>query len=969
MGLLIICYTLSVAQSLQFKHLDVEDGLPSSQVFCAFQDNDGYMWFTTDNGVSRFDGYAFKNFSTKDGLAANTVLTGIVLNNNNILFHTLSSGLFWYKNGAFEEIKSQEYKELVHKKNIIVVRYTVDRNNTVWFTTNEFNTYYSLDTTEKLTQHHGPPIGTNPMLRGSFLIDLGNSFLPSLKANKRLITSAPKSYSPPTTFFPSIMVKNVRKLDTCFFLLLEKDDSTKNNIFFITNEKKLITKKLIINDTNPFFTYVFSDNEKDIWLGSESGVYLFENGDFNAPYVHILKEYYITYINQDDEGNIWITTKDDGVFLITGKNIKNYLTNQKVIAFSQHANHLWATTVTGRVVKIDSNSKITEVLNKKTKNNIATFLVSKKGVFIHETLHDFNNKISVSLNNFLNTKKIVCIGDSLYFIANHMGINAVKPPSDEVKSGLSVQHRTNGLLFEPPSQLLLGTTKGLFSYNIHTKTTTDIRKGNPLLSERIMDIKKWGNSYLLATKGQGLVIYNNDTVFALSTKEGLKSNIIHCSTAENGNTIWAGSNSGVSKIVFVPNTFILKTVTNYTNIDGLASNEVKDLAYFNNKIWVATMKGISCFLPQKDSTYSITPKLKIQTLLINNSPVVTTDNLILKPHENNLLINYLGISYKTLGQITYRYRLNGYANEWVLTKNISANFTNIPAGNYVFELQAINKDGIWSPSKKIQIFIAQHFTQKLWFIILVIIILISIPSGIVFNILKSKREKEKQKRKALEAELFALRNQISPHFVFNALNAIQSYNVKTRDREAINYLSNFSDLMRQILENAKHSFISIEDEIDCITNYLNLEKLRTNNRFTYTITVGENINKMYTFIPPMFLQPHLENAIWKGFTKEIPAPHIDINFTINGNSLSINIIDNGIGINNGADSRTQNTSVKGYQSTGIKNIQSRIAHIKQLHDIDISLNIYDLSEKVLGQTGTEVCYTISLLTKRPTSID
>lgn len=971
-SLLSFCFVVSVgqllSQELKVEHFDVENGLPSSQVFSVFQDNEGYMWFTTDKGLSRYDGYSFKNFSTKDGIIDNTVLSGEVTANNKILFHTLSSGFFWYKNGVFKNIKSRQYEELLSKNVRINQQYILDKNETIWFTTNNFGKYYSLDSSGKLLSFSLSNITERNKKNGTFVIELDNKLLLVNKfRNDSSHQIKPKNeISKNVKFIPSRLFKHVLETDDSLILLTQKFDSSLNLIFVRTKQQKIVSKALPVGDKKKYFTYALIDDEEDFWVGTESGVHIFKNSNLNTKSQQVLEGFYITYIFQDNEKNIWVATKDDGVFLIKGKNIKNYLGNNKFVALTHYSNYLWGATATGKVVKIDSTNFFSEVLNLNSKNVISTFSVSKKGIFIQNKIYSFNRK-RLKINKTLNAKKILNLGDSLWFVANHRGITSVDKTQTSTSQNFTL--RTNALLFEPPQKLLLGTIKGLFLYNIASETVEDIRNGRALLSERIMDIKKWRNSYLLATKGRGLVVFNNDTLFTVTTAEGVKSNLMSCIAIENNNTIWVGGNTGISKVTFLPNNYSVASIYNYTNIEGLASNEVMDIAFYNSKIWVATAKGLSCFTPGKESIYDITPKLKINNILINNKTTKITNSFSLLPSENNILINYLGISFKTLGKIKYRYRLAGYNNKWTETQSRSANFTNIPAGEYVFEVQAQNKDEVWGDSKKVTFNVAQHFTQKGWFIFLIIFVLVSVPSGVVYIIFKNKKEKEKQKRKALEAELFALRNQVSPHFIFNALNSIQAYNIKSRDKEAIHYLSKFSDLMRQILENTKHSFISLDDEVECITNYLDIENLRTNNRFNFTISIGENINGLSTFIPPMLIQPHLENAIWKGFSKEVLNPNININFSIISTNLIVKITDNGIGINKGSRLKVKQAKSKAHEATGIKNIVNRIEHIKQLYAIDIALDISDFSEKEKNGKGTEICYTISLLTQKPNIIN
>jgi ligand-binding sensor domain-containing protein len=956
------------AQSFKYKHFDVDDGLPSSQVFSAFQDKEGYMWFTTDNGLSRFDGYSFQNFSTKDGIIDNTILSGTVAQDSSILFFTLSSGFFWYKNGQFYKIKSKAYNRLINTQRLKITNYALDKYKTIWFRTNQNGIYYSLDLKGKITKYKCKPITQEQ--KGTYLIQIdANNLLPIANHGypDKDITNYLKSIYKNHPFVPHVNIKFAVKQNNAFILIPNKDkegQSVGNVAFFYTPRNKITHYYFQTKKGNQIYNSSILDEDSKRWMGTEKGVFMYEP-DKQKP-IHILEENFITNIFQDFEKNVWITTKDKGVFLITGSKIENYLTSEKITSFTTYDDKLWVTSITGKIFNIDTTGLFTKVLDKKTKNIVMASSISKNGIFLFDGVYNFSGERKKTFKKKeLNAKAVIQINNSQYVIGTHNGILIYDLYRNTLDEHLGPRIRISSLYKNSSNSILIGTVKGLFSFNISNKTYTGISRGQHLLSNRIMDIKEWGSSYILATKGNGIVIYGNDTLYAITKDNGLKSNLISCATVVNDTVIWVGSNTGVAKIEFNYTKDKIKSISNYTHIDGLSANEVTDIISFNNNIWVGTSKGISLLPLNGDNSFTVTPKLKVNGFYVNNSLVSGTNNYTLKPNENNISISYLGVSFKSLGKLSYRYKLNGYINEWVETKSKNVNFTNIPAGDYTFELQAMNKNGMWSSSKVVNFSIAKHFTQEIWFIVLIILVIVSIPSGIILVLSKNKRARERQKRRALEAELFALRTQINPHFIFNALNSIQAYNVKARDKEAIKYLSNFSELMRQILENTKHSFITLYDEIGCITNYLKLESLRTNGRFTYTIEVDEGLEALHVYLPPMLIQPHLENAIWKGFTDDVSAPHISIIFSKLSNKLNISIKDNGIGINKGRSTIAKTTKISGYSSTGIKNILDRLESIKQLYDIDIIVDVFDISERRANQTGTEVNYTITLLKELP----
>ncbi len=969
--LIVFCTTLygtACTQHFKYKHFDVDDGLPSSQVFCAFQDDEGYMWFTTDNGLSRFNGYQFDNYSTKDGIADNTILKGQKAKDNSLLFFTLSSGFFWFKQGKFHPILSKDYLKLMQYQKLKIREYVLDKNKTIWFSTNEHAIYYSLDTNGKLLKYKCE-IPQKTEKRATFLVQVdSNSILPVaiFRDIKKDFTSFQIINKKHHYFIPNVEIKLAIKLQNLFILLTAGDEQSKGKLFLYHPKNRSLKK--LPEEKGKYYNIAMHDAEDNLWLGHKKGVDFYKGN--NPVPIQLLSNVYVTHLFQDFEKNIWVTTKDNGVYLITDLNIKNYLKNEKIVSFSDYNQKLWVTTVNGKVFRKDSLHRFVKLFDKKVENIVNASHFSKNGVFFYDGIYDFSGvkKSNFKKGKTINAKKVISVGDSIYITSTHNGLVYLNIRTGFSKWRVGPKLRINALFKDTSNTILLGSVKGLFSFNFSKLSYADIRNGKQLLSQRIMDIEKWGNSYALATRGQGVVIYSKDTLFAITKEAGLKSNLVSCITTVNDSVIWVGSNNGVARIELEPFTLKIKSISNYTNVEGLTSNEVLDIIYYKNSIWVGTSKGVSLLPTGIRNTFAIPPKLKISQVYINNKPQGFAKHLHLKPHQNNININYLGISFKTLGKLTFRYRLKGYLNEWTETESKNVNFTNIPAGSYTFELQVQNKNGIWSSSKTVHFTIAKHFTQEVWFIALMVFLIVSIPSGIVLVYSKNRRRREKQKRRVLEAQLLALRNQINPHFIFNALNSIQAYNVKARDKEAIKYLSNFSELMRQILENTKHRFISLYDEISCVKNYLKLEALRTNNRFSYTITINNELEGLHVYLPPMLLQPHLENAIWKGFTGEIQNPQLHIEFSKYGNALHIKIRDNGIGINKSKIINSKIKKTNGYESTGIRNIQERIKSIRELYGIFISIKIQDVSEKNADQIGTEVLYTITLLTELAHSI-
>ena len=198
--------------------------------------------------------------------------------------------------------------------------------------------------------------------------------------------------------------------------------------------------------------------------------------------------------------------------------------------------------------------------------------------------------------------------------------------------------------------------------------------------------------------------------------------------------------------------------------------------------------------------------------------------------------------------------------------------------------------------------------------------------------------------------LKSLRNQMNPHFIFNSLNSVNSFIAKKDEKSANKYLSEFSKLMREVLEYSQEDFIPLAKEIEILKLYLNLEHYRFKNDFDFTFTVANNIKVDDYQIPPMLLQPFIENAIWHGLRYKKEKGELNIGFNPKQNYVEIVISDNGIGREQSKLSKTLNQ--KKMKSTGIKNVKSRLEIIKSVFKKDLEISINNLDENT--KEGTVV---------------
>ncbi|HYH13659.1 MAG TPA: histidine kinase, partial [Flavisolibacter sp.] len=216
--------------------------------------------------------------------------------------------------------------------------------------------------------------------------------------------------------------------------------------------------------------------------------------------------------------------------------------------------------------------------------------------------------------------------------------------------------------------------------------------------------------------------------------------------------------------------------------------------------------------------------------------------------------------------------------------------------------------------------------------------------------------KTKNKKIALQS----LRREMNPHFIFNSLNSVNQYIAENNELEANKYLTSYSSLMRNIMENSNKDFVSLASEVEQLKKYLNLEHLRFHDKFNYTLQVEETLDPDATLIPNMLIQPHLENAIWHGLRYKETIGKLEVLFAKKDNAIEVLIQDDGIGISKSQALKTMNQ--KNHESRGLTNTMERISLLNDLYKTNITVHINEIKDN--NSTGTRVVLRIPIITRK-----
>ena len=235
-----------------------------------------------------------------------------------------------------------------------------------------------------------------------------------------------------------------------------------------------------------------------------------------------------------------------------------------------------------------------------------------------------------------------------------------------------------------------------------------------------------------------------------------------------------------------------------------------------------------------------------------------------------------------------------------------------------------------------------QFQTTITYILLIVLLLVIVGSVLLYR--SSQQKKIANQLLALKS----LRSQMNPHFIFNALNSVNSFIAKNDERAANKYLSDFSKLMRQVMENSKYDLVTLQSEMDILGIYIQLEHFRFSDKFDFEFIIDDSIDTEDIEIPPMLVQPYIENAIWHGLRYRETKGFLTIALRAEDNFVEFVITDNGIGRKKSQELKTKNQ--KETKSTGMKNIETRLNILNEVNKMALKVNVSNLDE--VNKSGT-----------------
>lgn len=944
-----------LAQDQQVRWLQATNGLPVTAIDDIEQDSKGNMLFATHLGIFEFNGEQYTNLTQQDGLA-NSSTGSVDVDSKGRLWVTSYSGkISLQENGKINEFKVFNASSYC---GISATRIFFLSDNQI-----------AIDLMQKgicLIYHL---VGADWKLEKKVTFD-PEERLPVYTANDDIwwLEYGSMNKTKQCTLRSSSLSKSFSiDPDKISFLRNFHEDVTlltlENWLIKIHNGK--VTSRRF--DKAP--GTVYGGKSQSIWVTFlNGGAREIDLNDLTDKGEHFLKKEQIRDLKQDLEGNLWIATRGSKLGMIPFSPYRKWNSGLSIEGKLNSVFALNDTLFLGHI-----NGDVGILVPDRMEKEVMIFRTEKQAGIFPSNVRDFivfNDQIyfSSQLNGLfridrrtLKVKQVLsglgvsnlCVGGKYLYLATNSGLYTYDGKNTNRLTGGNI----NAVSLLLDGSLLIGKQDGLYDYRNKQikKVKWPVKTG-----ERVTCFAQQNGMVVTGFYGTGLILTDGKTYTTIRKKDGLPSDFINAMIFNSKGQLVVTTGNGAAIITLVPDSkkgYTIQSIpgNECLNYDTYYVSESKGILYFSSYNGLMEVKNI---VVSKKGNPLVFGKIRVNGKIWNSSEVS------LQYNEGNLIeLFYKQNNFSSNEHVAYFYRLNKN-DKWIQTTNESLVLKNLNPGDYTVEVYALNPySGFRTDIIQKRIQIVPLIYQRIWFKILVLALL----SGAIFLIVRMIIRKRDDKRKRelqfqleiTQLEARALRSQMNPHFIFNSLNSIQSFILKNDRDSAYKYLGKFSELIREILENSRNEKISIADEIHMLTNYLELERMRSDNSFNFDIVVDGRIHEHTTQIPIMLLQPVVENAIVHGVIPlEGRIGMISIVFcSVGENTLEIIVRDNGIGRK--ASQELNDRKQRYHRSMGMEISEER-ANKQLMNDQAYSFEIKDLHAEDGTAAGTEVIIRIKL---------
>ena len=950
------------------ENIGFKDGLPSDFVISTTK-IDSKLYIATQRGLCLYDGYQF-------------VKTKYITTQTTFL-HQKQDALYFYFHGkGIGSIKSifDKPKRIAnvnygdyntnndHYDNIYVDNekriWCSDQNNVKYFIENsKINQHFTIDSDNKDVRFNASFL--EPKSKNSIWIATHKGLFIWDKTSKKLAPHPNKTLQK-TSFVAAsvvtddkiifttkentillytistnniIIIDQFKSLDSP--IIIKKNKTQISHSIFIHSDHEIFSldintlKKELIFSTKNKINDVFNDLEtKIIWVSSNNGLIKLTENDGAITTIIPPTELPnpIFSIVQDAEETIWMTYKTNEVFSYSKSGVwKRFDFKDKTSRFGNLSIHK-------NTVIVSSNIGVFKIENEQLKKIISTPFEVRKAIIDRNDLVwviEEKGKIRVYKNG---VEKINFIKNELQFWKTNLFNDIAENQSGKIWFACWMP-KGSGIAYYDSKKKLISEIIDLKNYQNKKYLITDYYNRIGFTKENHIIFSGYGG--FNTSNKNGLVIH------AMNTLEyQIANDQIEGITGDAEGNIWFGCAEGLYAFSFKTNKAI-----RFSQIDGLETNDITNgfSLLKNDKIAIGTDSNIQIIDLKKIQTSKIFNKLELITIEKDGEFLPYTKNkLELNYDFTELDLHFSSLSYLEKEKIIYRYKFEGDSKWSYLGSNPKLPLVKLSPGNYKLIVEMGDNLNNWQKkSLTIDIKINPPFYATLWFYTLIGIIIITMVVLINRYLINQEKKEGQLKRKIKDVEMQTLRSQMNPHFLFNSLNSINSFIIQQKTNQASGYLTTFSKLMRNILDNSRHSSISLSKEIETLDLYLELESVRLDHKFEYEMIYDNDLDVFGITLPPLILQPFVENSIWHGLHNKTGKGKLQLIFEDRIESILIRIIDDGIGRTASALLKQKEVKHKSY------GIDITIDRLMMLHSKN-KFEIIDLYDENNLAKGTEV---------------
>jgi len=945
------------AQTTQVLRYTTREGLASNSIYRTIIDKKGFLWIAGESGLSRYDGRIFKNYFTTEGLPDNEV-TELMIDSSGTLWALAFRKKPAYYNAKKDRFENNDTDPELNK---------IEMGNTsistplqyggIVFCNNERSIFiYKNGKVTAWKKTYSEKISGRPEM----VIDY--------QPNKYIVISSDSlRYIEEGKIIKSVYFGQAFTWCEYFnnTLYILQADGIKSFVFNKSGEIESSREQQY-----PFKLKVMCRAGADVAVTSVSGNTYTVDASTLSLKANLFSQFIIRSVMEDHNGNYWLSTKDEGLIKIQQKRISSYTENKEMVRnFNAvlKTDKIIAGNNNGELYIYDGLYSLKKIILNTPENSTDTwvrnildlqndiYVATQTGSFlIDKRTYAVKRSFLGGMNK--STKAAYKLNDSILLFGGHAQLFAYNTKSGKFTD--SIIKRITAIGADNGNQIYIGSIDGL--YRKEKNSLYYFGNTNKALTYRIVSIlnTKDGLLWIGRSSDSILVLKDDKPVTGIPLGTMIPGKVCKVLYSQKPGEVWIGTDKGLNRLryTFTDNKF---TYTNlyFSTADGLIGDQVNDIVIKNDTVFAATSGGIS-YLPVN----LVLPLADISTFItrvsINNTDTAVLASYSLPFSMNNILIEFSAVDLTGFNP-TFEYSINN--KEWIRAQNNTLSLQNQPPDNYTIRIRSIKRDG--TPSSQVasvQFVIKTPFWKSSWFWG----ILAMTGFALTLFLLQKRNRQRQQKaiekitteKKLTELEMQALKAQINPHFVFNCLNSIKSFVYEKDYIQADRYLDKFSELMRSTIDNSDAAVISLEEEIKYLDNYLQLEKLRFNEKFDYRIIANSIPDRKNLFVPAMLLQPYVENAIRHGIRfLENKKGLITITAITDNDFLICTIDDNGIGREKAALLKSRYHIE--YQSRGmsISKRRAELYHIEQ--------EIIDKKDELGNSLGTAIVLKIPVETK------